>query len=238
MGPKSFKPHLPACSNTSLSGFAASCALPRSSISACSAVAIFRVGDSHILLPLHSPWRQPTPKHWNSFNNDAAKLWKTELHKVARISPPPPPPCGAAIQRRPWPRHSWGSWDHTQGRNAVGGTPLGGWSARRRDFYLTTNNSDKRQTSIPPERIRTRNPSKRAAADPRVRPCGHWNQQLHVQMECTYFTDCGSCKPCKNFFIRRWREFSSKSALSIKARVSMGRKFRTLTPSFHYATLR
>jgi len=91
MGPKSFKPHLPACSNTSLSGFAASCALPRSSISACSAVAIFRVGDSHILLPLHSPWRQPTPKHWNSFNNDAAKLWKTELHKVARISPPPRP---------------------------------------------------------------------------------------------------------------------------------------------------
>jgi hypothetical protein len=38
-----------------LSGLAASCALPRSNISVRSAVAVFRVGDSHILLPFHSP---------------------------------------------------------------------------------------------------------------------------------------------------------------------------------------
>jgi len=37
-----------------------------------------------------------------------------------------------------------------------------------------------------PERILSRNPSKRAAADPRVRPCGHWDQQLHVQLQCTW----------------------------------------------------
>lgn len=38
-----------------LSGLAASCALPRSSISVCSAVDIFKVDDNHILLPFHSP---------------------------------------------------------------------------------------------------------------------------------------------------------------------------------------
>jgi hypothetical protein len=37
--------------------------------------------------------------------------------------------------------------DHTQRRATVSRTPLDEWSARRRDFYLTTHN---RQTSLPP----------------------------------------------------------------------------------------
>jgi hypothetical protein len=37
--------------------------------------------------------------------------------------------------------------------------PLDEWSARRRDLYLTTHNTHKRQTSMPPGGIRTRNPS-------------------------------------------------------------------------------
>jgi hypothetical protein len=53
----------------------------------------------------------------------------------------------------------------------LGRTPLEEWSARRRDLYLTTHNTHKRQT-----RIETHNPSKRAAVDPRLRPRGHWDR--------------------------------------------------------------
>jgi hypothetical protein len=55
----------------------------------------------------------------------------------------------------------------------VGRTPLDEWSARRRDLYLTTHNTHNRQTSIHPGGIRTRNLSKPATADPRLRPRGH-----------------------------------------------------------------
>ena len=40
--------------------------------------------------------------------------------------------------------------DHTQRRTTVGRTPLDKWSARRRDLYLTTHNTHKRQTTMPP----------------------------------------------------------------------------------------
>ena len=40
--------------------------------------------------------------------------------------------------------------DHIQRRITVGRTPLDEWSARRRDLYLTTHNTDNRQTSMPP----------------------------------------------------------------------------------------
>jgi hypothetical protein len=40
--------------------------------------------------------------------------------------------------------------DHTQRRTTVSRTPLNGWSARRRDLYLTTPNTHNRQTSMPP----------------------------------------------------------------------------------------
>ena len=40
--------------------------------------------------------------------------------------------------------------DHTQRRTTVGRTPLDGWSARRRDLYVTTHNIHNRQTSMPP----------------------------------------------------------------------------------------
>jgi len=39
--------------------------------------------------------------------------------------------------------------DHTQQRTTVGRTPLYEWSVRRRDLYLTTYNTHKRQTSMP-----------------------------------------------------------------------------------------
>jgi hypothetical protein len=43
--------------------------------------------------------------------------------------------------------------DHTQRRTIVSRTPLDEWSARRRDLYLTTQNTHNRQTSMPPVRF-------------------------------------------------------------------------------------
>jgi len=40
--------------------------------------------------------------------------------------------------------------DHTQRRATVGRTPLDQWWVRRRDLYLTTHNTHKSQTSMPP----------------------------------------------------------------------------------------
>ena len=40
--------------------------------------------------------------------------------------------------------------DHTQRRTTVCRTPLDEWSARRRDLYLTTHNTQNRQISMPP----------------------------------------------------------------------------------------
>ena len=55
-------------------------------------------------------------------------------------------------------------------------TPLDEWSARRRDLYLTKK-QDSQQTDIHAlGGIRTRNPSKRAAASPSFRPRGHWDR--------------------------------------------------------------
>ena len=45
--------------------------------------------------------------------------------------------------------HSWGFLDHTQRRTTVGRTPLDEWSVRRRDLYLTTQNTHNRKTPTP-----------------------------------------------------------------------------------------
>ena len=59
----------------------------------------------------------------------------------------------------------------------LGRTPLDERSARRRDLYLTTHNTHKTDIHAPGG-IRTRNPSKRAVADPRLRPRGHWDRRI------------------------------------------------------------
>jgi hypothetical protein len=53
------------------------------------------------------------------------------------------------------------------------------WTSDRPDaviFYLT-HNTQKRQIALPPTGFEPgiRNPSKRSAADPRLRPRGHWD---------------------------------------------------------------
>jgi hypothetical protein len=66
---------------------------------------------------------------------------------------------------------------HTHGR-----TPLDEWSARRRGLYL---HRTTQHTNIhAPSMIRTRDPSNQAAADLRLRPCGHWDR--HALSICTY----------------------------------------------------
>ena len=65
--------------------------------------------------------------------------------------------------------------DHTQRRTTVSRTPLDEWSARRSDLYLTTHT--KLTTDIhAPGGIRTHNLNRRAAADLRLRPRGHWDR--------------------------------------------------------------
>jgi hypothetical protein len=67
--------------------------------------------------------------------------------------------------------------DHIQRRTTIGRTPLDEWSARRWDLYLTTHNTCNRQTNIhAPDGLRTLNLSRQAAADPRLRPRGHWDR--------------------------------------------------------------
>ena len=53
-------------------------------------------------------------------------------------------------------------------------------SPSHRDLYLTTHNTHNRQTSMTPIGIRTRNPSKRAAADRRLRPRRQWDRLLNL----------------------------------------------------------
>jgi len=67
--------------------------------------------------------------------------------------------------------------DHTQRRTTVGITSLDEWSARRRDLYLTTRNTHNRQTSMPPG---THDLCRRAAADLRLRPRGHWDRPSRI----------------------------------------------------------
>ena len=72
----------------------------------------------------------------------------------------------------PTPPHFWGFRIKLR-HVTLGRTPLYEWSARRRDLYLTMHNTYKRQISMPPGEIRTRNPSRRAVANTRLRPRGH-----------------------------------------------------------------
>ena len=70
---------------------------------------------------------------------------------------------------------------HTHTRTHVlklGGTHLGDRSASRGDLYMTTHTTLTRNKHPSPGRIRTRNPSKREAAELRLRPLGHVDRLL------------------------------------------------------------
>jgi hypothetical protein len=60
----------------------------------------------------------------------------------------PPPPSGTTGHNGPGPSHCRG-FTITLRHTTLGTTPLDERSARRRDLYLTTHNTHKRQTSMP-----------------------------------------------------------------------------------------
>jgi hypothetical protein len=67
--------------------------------------------------------------------------------------------------------------DHTQRHTTVGRTPLDEWSACRKDLNPTTHNTHKRHPC--PGGIRSHYLSRRAAADLRRRPRGHWDRRMN-----------------------------------------------------------
>jgi hypothetical protein len=69
------------------------------------------------------------------------------------------------------------SRSHSVKHTALSSTPLDEWSSRRRGLYLTTQHSQEADIHAPGG-IRTHNPSKRAAADPRLRQRGQLDQQV------------------------------------------------------------
>ena len=79
----------------------------------------------------------------------------------------------------PRPPRRWGfavSLRHT----ALGWTRLDEWSACRRNLYITTHYTFKRQISIRPAGFEPKIPppkKKPAAADPYLRPRGYWNRR-------------------------------------------------------------
>ena len=70
--------------------------------------------------------------------------------------------------------------DHTKLHITVGRTSLDEGSVRRGDLCLTTHNTDIHA----PSGIPTRNPSKRTAIDPRLRPLDHWDRHY---LQCRWF---------------------------------------------------
>jgi hypothetical protein len=75
-----------------------------------------------------------------------------------------------------WPPHHKSFLDHVKRCAAVGTSPLYEWSARHRDLYLTTH--DTQQTNIHARGgIQTHDRSRRAAVDLHLRPRGHWDRQ-------------------------------------------------------------
>ena len=94
------------------------------------------------------------------------RLW----HKVSKYL--------AWLNSPQWTRASSVLMLHTFVRHTtVGRTPLVEGSGLRRDLYLTHNTPC---TGA----VRTRNPSKRPAADPRLRPRCHWDRQSHYTYSC------------------------------------------------------
>ena len=67
------------------------------------------------------------------------------------------------------------SWSHSHTPHSVGLL----WTGDHPDLYRTTHNSHKIQITMPAGGIRTHNHRKWAAADPRLRPLGQWDQQPH-----------------------------------------------------------
>jgi hypothetical protein len=113
-----------------------------------------------------SPWSHPAP-------SEISKR-RVSFFEALKLYPPPPPHGATAPSGPGSPRYR--GFTITHRHTTLGRIPLDEWSARRRDIYLTTHNTHKRQDIHAPGGIRTRNPSKRSATDSRVRRRGYWDR--------------------------------------------------------------
>jgi hypothetical protein len=93
------------------------------------------------LLKFHGPWTSPKVLHTLRISKTLIVNYFVNIYfflsnvSTAPSGPGPPDYRGFTITLR-----------HT----TLGRTPLDEWPARRRDLYLTTHNTHKRQTSMPP----------------------------------------------------------------------------------------
>jgi len=131
--------------------------------------------------------------------------------------------------------------DHTQRRTTVGRTPLGEWSARRRDLYLTTHDTHSRQTSMPPGGIRTHTLSSEQPADPRIKPRCHWDRRSSYYLDEFQGFEALTGVPfvCNHWVRFSWAIKCTKRALhpSIMfiSRVRLRRRSDNTTFYFQYA---
>jgi len=117
--------------------------------------------------------------HWDTSSDRPAN--SDPLHRLCYPGPPLRV-CvfrGSTAPSGPGSPHYRG-YTITIGHTTLSRTLRDEWSARRRDLYLTTHNTQhSQQTNIhAPGGIRTRNSSERAAADPRRRTSGHWDRRV------------------------------------------------------------
>ena len=102
----------------------------------------------------------------------------------------------------------------------LGRTPLDEWSSPPRDVCLTTHNTQ--DTDIHAPGIRTRNPSKRAAADSRLRPSGLWDR--HCVTKCKRFLKRHAMRAVKSAWMNRllspWQVNRQPSSQSVSQSVS------------------
>jgi hypothetical protein len=71
------------------------------------------------------------------------------------------------------------------------------WSVHRRDLNLTRHNSHTTDTHVPVG-IRTHNNSKQTAADPHIRPRGHWDQPFWHLVDTKYSSGLSFRVPLHN----------------------------------------
>jgi len=142
------------------------------------------------------------------------KKWLNTLLNYWRLftmelQPPPSP-----SPRRPRPPH-YPEFKITFRRNIIGITPLGEWSARRRDVCLTTHITHNRETSMRQVRFEL-NPSKPAAADLRLRQRGHWDWIITYII--TEISDCQTNTGTRGSR-RTWNVVCKGSRISTKIKV-------------------
>jgi hypothetical protein len=113
---------------------------------------------------------------WRNFCGGVPKLrlvFGEILLVVETWVPPPPPPMARQHLGGQGLLIFWG-FAITHFRHAtLGRTPLDEWPARRRDLYLTTHNTQKRQITMLPVGFE---PAIPASVDSRLRPRGQWDR--------------------------------------------------------------